>query len=283
MRQLKTVLGATALLAIVSGCGESTPPLSTSQVKLNDTGIRWGGNYPKGINDTCTAAINVEILPEGESVSGDILAQQDCLHGRDALLKDDRDGLGGLSYQKISAEGKPRPHDAAEWACVRDTVSGLMWEVKKPIDGIKGNAGLHDGDDRFTWYSGNTKTNGGAIGDWNQRYNQCAGYQANQPASYCNTDEFISRVNNESLCGHSDWRIPTRPELETLVYFGQSQPAIDTQFFPNTKNEFYWSSSPVAGHSTSAWAVSFQFGFTAPLQRNNSRFIRLVRTTKKEQ
>jgi len=260
---------------ICTACSDKQSEPSVQQ-KINDTGITWGGNYPRSINEDCSAQINQEDLLEGETISGDILSQQDCMHGRDvttgAPLK------AGFSYQKIDASGKQVSSTAKEWHCVIDKVSGLMWEVKTAGDGEYGNNGLHDADDRYTWYSGATTRNGGAVGDWNQRYDHCTGYQENQPITYCNTAEFLSRVNAEGWCGHKDWRIPTRPELESLVHFGRTRPAIHSEFFPNTKNEFYWSSSPVVRKPTSAWAVSFQFGFSAELQRSNSRPVRLVRS-----
>ncbi|WP_019600843.1 DUF1566 domain-containing protein [Teredinibacter turnerae] len=252
---------------------EPGPDLTASQRKLNDTGITWGGNYPKDINQDCSAVINAEKLPEGDLAQGDILAQQDCTRGRDTLY-----GAGnGFSYSKISSTGKTLSESAKEWHCVRDNVSGLMWEAKVSADDQNGNGGLHDADDRFTWYSGQVAANGGAVGEWNQKYDQCAGYNKSSPATYCNTGEFVERVNAAGLCGYTDWRLPSLQELQSLVNFGVSRPAVDGEFFPHTQNDFYWSSSPVVGKPTSAWAVSFQFGYSAPLQRNNSRFVRLVR------
>ena len=244
--------------------------------KLNDTGITWGGNYPKDINDDCSAKIDTDNLPDGESITGDILAQQDCASGRD-MFAAKRDGATAFSYQKIDRNGKPLERGVSAWGCVLDEVSGLMWEVKHPVDGEYGNAGLHDGDDLFTWYSSVRVENGGAIGDWNSRFNQCAGFEEGKPMSFCNMEEFTRRVNEQGLCGYSDWRIPSRPELDSLVNFGRTMPAIDTEYFPNTKNEFYWSRSATAGFKESAWAVSFQFGYAAALQRTNSRPVRLVR------
>ncbi|SMF43423.1 Protein of unknown function [Alteromonadaceae bacterium Bs31] len=272
---LSLILCVTCLL---SACTDSVS-LSASEARLNDTGITWGGNYPKSNNEDCSAAINEQELAKGEQITGDILSQQDCASGRDVLLKNKQ---SAFEYQKIDGVGKALNSSATQWDCVIDKVSGLMWEVKKPSDEEYGSAGLHDADDRFTWYSGVSSENGGAVGDWNQQYNQCFGYRENTPMSYCNTGEFVSRVNTKGLCGYNDWRLPTRPELETLVHFGVTRPAISLDYFPNTQNDFYWSSSPVVRKTSSAWAVSFQFGFTAELQRTNGRPLRLVRPALEE-
>lgn len=289
----KRLITAFVIATVFSGCGDknsSTPESDPHQQvditpaeitaiteqseafkpRLNDTGITWGGNYPKDINDDCTAAVNSEQLPEGESVQGDILAQQDCANGRDGSSP-------AFVYTKIAADGQKLDSTAQQWACVLDEITGLLWEAKAPGDGEYGNAGLHDADDLFTWYNSDPSQNGGAIGDWNSRFNQCAGYQQGQPMTYCNIEEFTRRVNEAGLCGFADWQVPTRAQLESLVNYGQTRPAVDTAFFPNTKNEFYWSSSATAGFKESAWGVSFQFGYSAGLPRNNSRHARLVR------
>lgn len=264
-----------AMLVFNQGCSRD---IEITPGQLNDTGITWGANYPRGANDDCSAKIDRDWLPDGaEAVEGDILPQQDCAHGRDATANDSRDGAAGFVYRKIGAGGKVLGADAKDWACVLDGITGLVWEVKVPADGVYGNRGLHDGDDVFTWYNSNERTNGGAIGDWNSRYNQCSEYVAGQPMTYCNIEEFVSRVNRQGLCGFNDWRVPTLPELATLVNFGRTSPAIDSGYFPNTKDGFYWSLSPDAKLETAAWAVNFQLGYSAPMPRDNGHHVRLVR------
>jgi hypothetical protein len=275
-RQHRTRVAVLAALLVFNlGCSERDVEISRGQ--LNDTGITWGGNYPRGVNDDCSAVIDLKWLPEGESAEGDILPQQDCTRGRDVTANNDRDGAAGFVYRKIASDGEVLRAGAKDWACVLDEITGLLWEVKAAADGIYGNRGLHDGDDVFTWYNSDSRTNGGSIGDWNSRYNQCSGYVAGQPMTYCNIEEFVSRVNKQGLCGFNDWRVPTLPELATLVNFGHTSPAIDTAYFPNTKDEFYWSDSPDAKLEQTAWAVNFQLGFSAGMPRDNGHHVRLVR------
>lgn len=263
------------LLAVIQGCAEQDIEIPRGQ--LNDTGITWGANYPRGVNDDCSATIDGEWLAEGETVEGNILPQQDCTHGRDVTAIDDRDGAAGFVYWKIGRDGKVLRAGAKDWDCVLDGITGLLWEVKTAPDGVYGNQGLHDGDDVFTWYNSNERINGGAIGDWNSHYDQCSGYTARQPTTYCNIEEFVGRVNKQGLCGFNDWRVPTLPELATLVNFGRASPAIDTAYFPNTKDGFYWSLSPDAQSVKMAWAVNFQFGYSGAMPRDNGRYVRLVR------
>ena len=50
-----------------------------------------------------------------------------------------------------------------------------------------------------------------------------------------------------------------------------NEPVIDTQFFPHPQHDFYWTSSPAATRKLEAWTVSFEYGFTTPMRRTDTR------------
>lgn len=62
----------------------------------------------------------------------------------------------------------------------------------------------------------------------------------------------------------SGWRLPTLGELVTLIDVTQTMPAIDAAAFPGTQAKAYWSATPQAAASGSAWAVQFYDGNTNP-------------------
>lgn len=189
------------------------------------------------------------------------------------------DGRGGTAtdtvsiliprFIKIDSSGVEQPATAPAWSCVRDNSTGLIWEGKTD------DSGLHDKDDRYTWYSTDALTNGGSNGTATG-YSGCYGYNAADSTTYCNTEAFVNRVNAASWCGAGDWRMPTRTELKSIVDSSRYNPAINTAYFPNTRSYYYWSGT-IQGAS-GAWVVSFNSGVDDWFDRNSAYAVRLVRS-----
>ncbi len=82
------------------------------------------------------------------------------------------------------------------------------------------------------------------------------------------------------LGGHTDWRLPTIEELFALADRSKVRPAIDTNAFPDTKSDWYWSSTVHASDSSCAWFVSFSFGLANLYHRgDDGAFVRAVRAS----
>lgn len=86
-------------------------------------------------------------------------------------------------------------------------------------------------------------------------------------------------VSDGSLCGQSNWRLPTATELRRLVKSNASNaPFIETRFFPETKvNNGYWTSTSGTGSGT--WQT-VSFASSTPTvttsQASNTAYVRLV-------
>jgi hypothetical protein len=74
------------------------------------------------------------------------------------------------------------------------------------------------------------------------------------------------------------WRLPTVEELFCLADRTKRRPAIDTSTFPDTKSDWYWTSTPYAGDPACAWFVSFGDGHSYDAPRGGvGAFVRAVR------
>jgi hypothetical protein len=223
--------------------------------KLNDTGIK-----------TCSdGASNGLVCP----VTG--YEGQDGNYGRDVskTLKKIGKGTAGFDYSKIANNGSVLPattllgSGAKDWACTRDNVTGLIWEVKTS------DAGLRDQNNTYSWYNADNITNGGAVGYPN--YGTCTG------GISCDTAGYVKAVNAVKLCGKSDWRMPKKSELHSIVDYSRFNPSIEPDYFPNTVSGGFWSSSPIAYDSYYAWFVYFNYGDGNYVNKNYDYAVRLVR------
>jgi|SRR5580765_3197099 len=99
----------------------------------------------------------------------------------------------------------------------------------------------------------------------------------NKRMTHAEAEKAVSELR---LCGFSDWRLPTIQELLTLVDYERHSPAIDTDYFPDTKSDWYWTSSSSAVDSGDAWVVSFGDGHSSRIYRAYSAFVRAVRSAR---
>jgi hypothetical protein len=223
-----------------------TIPNEPATGKLNDTGIT-----------TCSDDTTLGLPCPIAGFPG-----QDGDYGRDVTLNDDSDGHAGFSFTKLDSNGNPLPVSATQWDCVKDNITGLSWEVKTD------DGGLRDKDHTYTWYEPDNSKNGGSPGM--QNGGGCTG-------SNCDTQGYVQAINTQGLCGASDWRMPNRNELLSIVNNATVNPAIDSNYFPNTPASFVWSSSPLAYGSNWAWYVYFYDGHVSSANRTYDVHVRLVR------
>ncbi|WP_295457264.1 DUF1566 domain-containing protein [uncultured Thiodictyon sp.] len=245
-------VGAVAAGATRTTPGQIAPYLAAlgqlPVLDLNDTGITSCGN----------AISNGLPCP----VAG--FPGQDAEHGRDATNNDDSDGHAGFSFTKLDANGNPLAASEPNWTCVRDNVTGLIWEVKT-ADG-----GWRDQNNTYSWYNPDPATNGGSAGSLN--LGVCTG------GISCDTDGYVRAVNAQGLCGAADWRIPNPRELLSIVSNDRISPTIDLLYFPNTLADSYvWSLSPNAHYADYAWNLRFNYGNADFSLKLAAVHIRLVR------
>lgn len=231
------------------------PAIAAAQTApLNDTGQTscFNGVY----YTTCTANNN------GSAAAN---PGQDGRFGRDAAqgagqLPKIGSGAAGFDFTALDASGQaiaPGAH-----SCVRDNVTGLMWEVKQRTS----SAQLRHSSHTFTYHNGTNGTVGG---------NTCNG---TLPGNQCNTGAYVAAVNAAGLCGHRNWRVPTRRELLSIVHRGTFGNTVDGTYFPDvSRGGSWWSSDVYALGAANIWIVDFNDGHTTAAATINPINVRLVR------
>jgi hypothetical protein len=171
-------------------------------------------------------------------------------------------------YVKIANSGLPLDAKADRWECVEDKKSKLTWEVKK------NDGGIRDKDYSYTWLRGNDGvikglSNGG----------RCKG------GVKCDTYSYVRAMNEQKLCGYSDWRLPTRKEMETLVDYNNTgnEATIDKTYFPETVPSWYWTATENPRRDNFAWYVLFRNGIALNDLKERPKHIRLVRGNQTQQ
>ena len=151
--------------------------------------------------------------------------------------------------------------------CIKDNVTGLIWE-KKTNDGT-----LRDKKWVYSWYNSDQRQNGGVIGikDISEYYrdtdnklvrqgyltmytgeqkkdgNSC-GYTLDK----CNTQDYVNELNKQKYCGYSDWYVPTRAEINTILHFDEES-FVDPIF---EMGEKYWTNTTNLG-TKNEWVRTF--------------------------
>ena len=212
----------------------------TPSVKLPHTGVKQCYSANNSVLGSCTS-VNV------------------------ALFDINQDGwLSYMNPQSYSKVGKINGGTYDLTDCVKDNVTGLIWEGKT-TQGPRGyNIAVSNLDDV------NSPQKGPSLYPIAAEINN-----ANNSIGY------VNQVNASALCGFSDWRLPTAKELESLVDLSKAfstAPTVQKAWFPNTYTARpYWSSTPSATDASQAWNVTFSTGSVGHSDRLNAMAIRLVR------
>jgi len=103
------------------------------------------------------------------------------------------------------------------------------------------------------------------------------GFTCNGYGSTHTWGEALQLTAAASDAGYNDWRLPNINELESLVEYCASLPAINSDVFPNTPSSGFWSASPYAGYLDGAWGVDFYVGVSGYGSRGSNKWVRAVR------
>ena len=87
----------------------------------------------------------------------------------------------------------------------------------------------------------------------------------------------LAAAKNSLFAGYSDWRVPNRQELESLLDSSCYSPATNDTVFPGTGGDYVWSSTTMDANPALAWLVYFYVGNSSADNKTYPRQVRLVR------
>ncbi len=152
---------------------------------------------------------------------------QDGVHGRDQAAAQGQlskvgAGAHGFDFSKLSATGNVVPADA-------EPGSGA-WQWACTRDNVTGLVWRVASEGDLSWLA--------------------ARHRGNQFAA-----------SHAAYCGVTGWRLPTSHELLGIVHHGSNQPAVDSDYFPDTESGPYWAGDRPALTANQAFAVNFGHGY----------------------
>jgi hypothetical protein len=197
----------------------------------NDSGVSYSVRNTDP-EDASAWELDVNCSDNGNHTS------DDCARGRDSqqkVMSKIGSGVGAFDFTKISLAGAELPFTATEqegWACTRDNVTGLTWELKSnqvvdvPEDASKHRRFLHSREHVYISYDPELP-----IGHWNSNkipdksfpdFNNCDVKDTSNSIAQCRTDLYLGKIKTEyqaegGLCGINSWRLPTIYELDSIV------------------------------------------------------------------
>lgn len=148
----------------------------------------------------------------------------------------------GFSFSYLDNAGD-ETEVAANIVCAQDGNTGLVWESKTNDDGLR------DRDHVFT-----------------------------HSAALDYVDDINALDGGNGLCGRNDWRLPTVSELQSLVDYGRTLPAIVYSAFPYSPPSGYqvWTDQASLQFANDYWRVSYNQGGTSPAFSSSPHYVRLV-------
>ncbi|MDP5039293.1 DUF1566 domain-containing protein [Flavobacterium sp. W21_SRS_FM6] len=108
---------------------------------------------------------------------------------------------------------------------------------------------------------------------WNSASASCTG-----DALELNWQEALQTAHGYIYANQTGWRVPNVKELASITEGQCVRPAINTEIFPNTPADDFWTSSPAVSDPQRAWVIAFFNSSNSIKEKSLFVYTRLVRT-----
>jgi Protein of unknown function (DUF1566) len=157
-----------------------------------------------------------------------------------------------LVFKGCDANNVAQYYDKTE--CVRDNATGLIWEGKT-TSGLRASDNKYDNMDSTTLIQVPEITY--IIPSQGTTTTPARAPTQEEIDAPTNSIGYQKNVNATNLCGSSNWRMPTKTELESIRIPGATT-LINFEWFVNTDwNGGYATSTAYNGNELGTWAVQF--------------------------
>lgn len=238
---------------------------ASDQIVVTVNPINFGLLHDTGITNCFNATEEI-------SCNDPDYPMQDADTGRDDvsdLLDKSGYGVRSFDFTKFDENGDELRNDSLVFSCVRDNVTGLIWEVKQQpsIPEFQNLRGAEN------YYS---------MDDSQDALLSCPS------GDNCGQEDFIASVNETGYCGGANWRLPTYLELLNILDYHDLDQSnlLVSDFFPYTPDNaalghlFYWVSdgSAEGGTNDFNWVIDLATGDDSAILVNKVAYVILVRT-----
>ena len=210
---------------------------------------------------TFTGVANDGTNVVNQSITIDILDVEERDKKTGQLKSYDENGIevtdGTLSDDGYYQNGVSASYSNAS-DIVRDEITGLMWQDNEEAKTVT-----------KPWLTA-------------ANYDECDNNNSSPVCYDTSGDTAVSYCEALDLGGYTDWRLPTQEELETIVDYSRSAPAIDISSFNNTNANVYWSATTRKDNPIHTWIVYFEYGSVYDVAKNVSYNVRCTRNIEEE-
>ncbi len=231
---------------------------------------------------------------------------QDANYGLDiAAPVNHNDGQYGFSYSKFDGDGNSLPVDATDYTCIRDNATGLYIERKtSPSDetvNLPNQTELDEELDKqrddpdnyaypyskesyywqhtsytYTWHEPEDDMNGGYQGAKEEDMRQevpvdvtCAVSENSGSDRRCDSNGYLSQMNQFAVCGITDWRLPSPSEARSFVNYNVNNDELaDNYFLTFIEGQSILTNATRPDKQGSAWCVNTETGQTKLCLKN---------------